>query len=48
MIDTNEQLTMEELLFNMKQKYDDLDITSQHLGRGLLRKPTIKNPQGRG
>jgi transposase-like protein len=33
MIDTNEQLTMEELLFNMKQKYDDLDITRQHLGR---------------
>ena len=24
---------MEELLFNMKQKYDDLDITRQHLGR---------------
>lgn len=33
MIDANEQLTMEELLFNMKQKYDDLDITRQHLGR---------------
>lgn len=33
MIDNNEQLTMEELLFNMKQKYDDLDITRQHLGR---------------
>ena len=33
MIDTNEQFTMEELLFNMKQKCDDLDITRQHLGR---------------
>ena len=26
MIDNNEQLTMEELLFNMKQKYDDLEV----------------------
>jgi hypothetical protein len=32
MIDKNEQLTMDELLFSMKQKYDNLDITSQHLG----------------
>ena len=37
MIDNNEQLTMEELLFNMKQKYDDLDITRQHLGRQHLK-----------
>ena len=26
MIDNNEQLTMDELLFSMKQKYNDLDI----------------------
>jgi transposase len=33
MIDKNEQLTMDELLFSMKQKYNDLDITRCHLGR---------------
>ena len=33
MIDKNEQLTMDELLFSMKQKYNDLDITRRHLGR---------------
>jgi transposase len=33
MIDKNEQLTMDELLFNMKQKYKDFNITRQHLGR---------------
>ena len=33
MIDKNEQLTMDELLFSMKQKYNDFDITPQHLGR---------------
>lgn len=32
-VDKNEQLTMNELLFSMKQKYNDLDITQQHLGR---------------
>ena len=32
-IDKNEQLTMDELLFYMKQKYRDLDITRRHLGR---------------
>lgn len=31
-IDKNEQITMNELLFSMKQKYNNLDITSQHLG----------------
>jgi len=29
----NEQLTMNELAFDMKQKYKDLDITPQHLGQ---------------
>jgi transposase len=33
MIDKNEQLTMDELLFDMKQKYKDFNITRQHLGR---------------
>ena len=33
MIDKNEQLTMDELLFSMKQKYKELDITRRHLGR---------------
>ena len=33
MIDKNEQLTMDELLFEMKHKYKDFDITRQHLGR---------------
>jgi len=33
MIDNNEQFTMDELLFSMKQKYKDLDITRRHLGR---------------
>jgi len=33
MIDKNEQITMDELLFGMKHKYNDLDITRQHLGR---------------
>ena len=33
MIDKNEQLTMDELLFEMKNKYKDFDITRQHLGR---------------
>ena len=33
MIDKNEQLTMDELLSSMKQKYNDFDITPQHLGR---------------
>jgi len=32
-IDKNEQLTMDELLFEMKNKYKDFDITRQHLGR---------------
>jgi len=30
MIDKNEQLTMDELLFEMKNKYKDFDITRQH------------------
>jgi transposase len=33
MIDNNEQLTMDELLFLMQQKYKELDITRRHLGR---------------
>jgi hypothetical protein len=33
MIGKNEQLTMDELLFEMKNKYKDFDITKQHLGR---------------
>ena len=33
MIDKNEQITMDELLFDMKHKYNNLDITRQHLGR---------------
>ena len=33
MIDKNEQLTIDELLFAMKQKYNDLDISTRHLGR---------------
>lgn len=33
MIDKNEQLTMDELLIEMKNKYKDFDITRQHLGR---------------
>ena len=33
MLDANEQLTMDELLFEMKNKYKDFDITRQHLGR---------------
>ena len=33
MVDENEQLTMEELLFEMKNKYRDFDISRQHLGR---------------
>ena len=33
MIDKNEQLTIDELLFVMKQKYKDLDISGRHLGR---------------
>ena len=28
----NEQLTMNELAFDMKQKYPTFDITHQHLG----------------
>ena len=32
MIDRNEQLTMDELLIEMKQRYNGFDITSQHLG----------------
>ena len=31
-IDKNEQITMDELMIDMKQKYNNLDITSQHLG----------------
>jgi transposase len=31
-IDNNEQITMDELLFSMKQRYKDFDITPQHLG----------------
>jgi transposase len=31
-VDKNEQITMDELLFSMKQKYKDFDITQQHLG----------------
>ena len=30
MVDENEQLTMEELLFEMKNKYRDFDISRQH------------------
>jgi transposase len=33
MIDKNEQFTIDELLFAMKQKYKDLDISTRHLGR---------------
>jgi hypothetical protein len=33
MIGKNEQLTMDELLFEMKNKYKDFDITRQHLRR---------------
>ena len=33
MLNKNEQLTMDELLFDMKNKYNELDITRQHLGR---------------
>jgi hypothetical protein len=33
MIDKNEQLTMDELLFDMKLKYKEFDITRRHLGR---------------
>jgi transposase/transposase-like protein len=33
LVDNNEQLTMDELLFGMKQKYPTFDITRQHLGR---------------
>jgi len=33
LVDNNEQLTMDELLFDMKQKYPTFDITRQHLGR---------------
>jgi hypothetical protein len=35
-IDKNEQLTMDELLFSMKQKYNDLDITTRHFGRVIM------------
>ena len=38
MIDKKEQLTMGELLFSMKQKYNDLDITTRHLGRVIREK----------
>ena len=31
----NEQITMEELVKIVKKKYNDLDITSQHLGQIL-------------
>ena len=30
LVDNNEQLTMDELLFDMKQKYPTFDITRQH------------------
>jgi transposase len=33
MIDKNGQLTMDELLFDMKLKYKEFDITRRHLGR---------------
>ena len=33
MLNKNEQLTMDELLFDIKHKYNELDITRQHLGR---------------
>jgi hypothetical protein len=33
MIDKNEQLTIDELLFVMKQIYNDLDISGRHLDR---------------
>ena len=33
MIDKNEQITMDELLSDMKNKYKDFNITRQHLGR---------------
>ena len=33
MIDKNEQITMDELLFDMKHKYNTFDITPRHLGR---------------
>ena len=32
-IDKNEQITMDELLFDIKQKYPTFNITRQHLGR---------------
>lgn len=32
-IDKNEQITMNELLFDIKQKYPNFNITRQHLGR---------------
>ena len=32
MIDKSEQLTMDEILFEMKHKYKDFDITRQQLG----------------
>jgi len=31
-LNTNEQLTMNELLVDLKKQYKELDITSQHLG----------------
>ena len=37
MIDKNEQLTMDELLFDMKLKYKDFDITRRHLGRVITK-----------
>jgi len=33
MLNKNEQLNMDELLYDMKNKYNELDITRQHLGR---------------
>lgn len=32
-VDNNEQITMNELLYDMKQKYKNLTISQQHLGR---------------
>lgn len=33
MIDNNEQITMDELLFDTKHKYNTFDIMHRHLGR---------------
>ena len=43
MIDQNKQPTMDELLFDMKQKYKDFNITRQHLGR-IIRTNKLERP----